>query len=61
MWRLYNTITDRNGLDTVRNLAINGAVFLVVGIALGVALAHIERGLREHPEERPTSLESEEP
>ncbi len=36
LWRVYNAITDSIGLDTVRNLAINLVLFLVVGAVIGV-------------------------
>jgi hypothetical protein len=36
LWRVYNTITDAIGLDTVRNLAVNVALFIVVGALTGV-------------------------
>ncbi|MDH7569864.1 MAG: hypothetical protein QHJ73_09795, partial [Armatimonadota bacterium] len=35
LWRLYNSITDRFGLDTVKNLLINLALFVVIGVAVG--------------------------
>lgn len=35
LWRVYNALTDANGLDSVKGLAINLALFVVVGIALG--------------------------
>lgn len=38
LWHLYNALTDRNGLDTVRNLVINLALFLIVGAGLGVGI-----------------------
>jgi len=38
LWKLYNALTERNGLDTVRNFAINLAVFLLIGLVLGLAL-----------------------
>lgn len=38
LWRVYNVLTDRNGLDTVRNLVINLVLFIVVGGIIGVAL-----------------------
>jgi drug/metabolite transporter (DMT)-like permease len=41
LWRVYNAITDRNGLDTVKNLVLNLALFVVVGVAIGVAAARI--------------------
>ena len=31
LWRIYNAITDRLGLDTVRNLLVNLALFVVLG------------------------------
>ncbi|GEM_PF-4907435 len=37
LWRLYNAIADGLGLDTVRNLFAVIALFVVVGIAGGVA------------------------
>ena len=43
LWRVYNGITDRNGLDTVRNLAINAIVFVVAGILLGLVVRRFWR------------------
>lgn len=37
LWRVYNAITDRLGLDTVRNLAVNFVLFVVVGGLCGLA------------------------
>lgn len=37
LWRVYNAITDRLGLDSVANLAINAALFIAVGAACGFA------------------------
>lgn len=37
LWHLYNAITDANGLDTVRNLLINLALFVAAGLVLGAA------------------------
>lgn len=36
LWRIYNTITDKLGLDTVRNLLVNLAMFAAVGLAAGL-------------------------
>ncbi len=44
MWRIYNAITDHYGLDTVKNLLINLALFIVVGIVLGVGIGLVRRG-----------------
>ncbi|HZT42018.1 MAG TPA: hypothetical protein VFA07_07500 [Chthonomonadaceae bacterium] len=38
LWHLYNALTDRNGLDTVRNLVVNLALFLLIGAGLGVGI-----------------------
>ncbi|MBI3948004.1 MAG: hypothetical protein HY321_18960 [Armatimonadetes bacterium] len=37
LWRLYNAVTGRLGLDTVANLIVNLALFVVLGAAAGVA------------------------
>lgn len=37
LWRLYNTITNRLGLDTVANLLVNLALFTALGVAAGIA------------------------
>jgi hypothetical protein len=36
LWTLYNTITDKLGLDTVKNLLTNLCLFIVLGVAIGV-------------------------
>ena len=36
MWNVYNGITDKLGLDTVKNLFVNLALFIVIGIIVGV-------------------------
>ena len=48
LWRIYNAITDHLGLDTVKNLAVNVTLFVVVGIVIGLAVA---RFLPKQPEE----------
>jgi len=48
LWRIYNAITDRNGLDTVKNLAINLALFVFVGVLIGVGAAIIDGSSRLH-------------
>ncbi len=35
LWRAYNAVTDRNGLDTVKNLFINLVLFVIVGTVIG--------------------------
>lgn len=39
LWTVYNAITDRLGLDTVKNLLVNLALFLVLGVLIGLGLA----------------------
>lgn len=39
LWRIYNAITDRLGLDTVRNLLVNVTLFVVIGAVTGYAMA----------------------
>ena len=34
LWTAYNAVTDRLGLDTVKNLLVNLALFIVVGIVV---------------------------
>lgn len=35
LWTLYNTITNSLGLDTVKNLLVNLALFVVIGVVVG--------------------------
>ncbi|MDR3709846.1 MAG: hypothetical protein P4L33_16240 [Capsulimonadaceae bacterium] len=37
LWKVYNLITERLGLDTVKNLLVNLALFAVVGLIAGLA------------------------
>ena len=37
MWHAYNAITDRLGLDTVKNLLVNLGLFVAVGLIGGIA------------------------
>jgi len=41
LWHLFNAITDRMGLDTVRNLVANAIVFVILGALLGAALGRL--------------------
>ena len=38
LWYLYNFITDRLGLDSLANLAVNIFLFLGVGVSVGLLL-----------------------
>lgn len=39
LWTVYNKVTDRLGLDTVKNLLVNLALFSLIGILVGWAAA----------------------
>ncbi len=43
MWFVYNALTNHYGLDTVKNLLINLAVFIGVGLAAGLILRRLPR------------------
>lgn len=43
LWKAYNAITDRLGLDSVANLVVNLALFVVLGVLAGLAVSHIMR------------------
>ncbi len=36
LWTIYNGIVERTGLDSVRNVVVNGLLFGGVGITLGI-------------------------
>ena len=36
LWKVYNAITDRLGLDTVKNLLVNLALFAALGVIAGL-------------------------
>jgi hypothetical protein len=40
LWKIYNLITDRLGLDTVKNLLINLGLFIALGIIAGIVIGH---------------------
>ncbi len=44
LWRIYNIITDHNGLDSVRNLIVNLVLFAAVGAVIGWIFARIYSG-----------------
>src|SRR5580700_11242665 len=41
LWTVYSAITNRLGLDTVLNLAVNLGLFIVIGIVVGVVLSRM--------------------
>ena len=48
LWTVYNVLTDRLGLDTVKNLLVNLALFVGVGIAAGLGAAWYGKRDRSH-------------
>ena len=36
LWTVYNAITEKLGLDTVKNLLVNLSLFIVIGVVVGV-------------------------
>lgn len=55
LWRIYNTITDHNGLDSIRNLFLNLALFITLGALLGIGLRRISGTDRENSTEKDAS------
>jgi len=43
LWPVYNAVTNRLGLDTVANLLVNLALFVVVGVTCGAGWAWLAR------------------
>jgi hypothetical protein len=43
LWRIYNGIEDRFGLDSVKALLLNLAFFAALGVALGVGVRAFRR------------------
>jgi hypothetical protein len=44
LWRVFNAIEGRFGLDSVKGLLINLALFAVIGLAIGVAVGRVLAG-----------------
>ena len=42
LWHVYNAITDRVGLDRVSNLFINLALFVGLGVVIGIASRRVK-------------------
>ena len=49
LWRVYNAIVNRYGLDSVTGLLINLGLFAVIGLLLGLAVAAVWRRLAAVP------------
>lgn len=49
LWRLYNALTDMNGLDTVRNVLVNAVVFVAIGAGIGLVAGRWKSGAATSP------------
>jgi hypothetical protein len=43
LWKVYNVITDRMGLDTVKNLFVQLGLFVALGVAAGLIASYMRR------------------
>jgi hypothetical protein len=43
LWKVYNAITDRLGMDTVKNLLVNVGLFVALGAIAGFAAGFVAR------------------
>lgn len=43
LWEVYNLITDRLGLDTVKNLLVQLALFVLLGVGAGLWIGRFLR------------------
>jgi lipopolysaccharide export LptBFGC system permease protein LptF len=42
LWTVYSAITNKLGLDTVANLAVNLGLFIVIGVVVGIVIAKMQ-------------------
>jgi lipopolysaccharide export LptBFGC system permease protein LptF len=54
LWHIYNRIEDHYGLDSVKAMLINLALFAALGIAVGMGFRFLWRSAR--PTNRPENL-----
>lgn len=52
MWHAYNAVTARFGLDTVKNLGINAAMFITAGIVIGWGFGYLWKTIRNYSRAR---------
>jgi cation transporter-like permease len=50
LWKVYNAITNRLGLDSVKNLLVNLALFAALGIGAGLAAGYMARKRGSDPD-----------
>jgi len=46
MWRVYNSLTQHFGLDSVKGLLVNLALFTIAGVILGLLIGFLNRKLK---------------
>jgi len=56
LWRVYNAVIGRYGLDSVKALVINLALFAGVGTAAGLAIGFATRRRRAEASQAETSV-----
>lgn len=57
MWHVYNRIVEALGLDTVKNLLVNLALFAALGVLLGLVLRVVRPRLKAETRPTPTPPE----
>jgi hypothetical protein len=43
LWRIYNSIEDHYGLDSVKAMLLNLSLFVVLGLAVGIGIRVVRR------------------
>jgi hypothetical protein len=46
LWQIYNLITDATGIDTVKNVVSNFALFVLVGLTLGAGIGLAQKRMK---------------
>ena len=46
LWQIYNRITDATGIDTVKNVVVNFALFALVGLTLGAGIGIVQQRIK---------------
>ena len=58
LWHVYNGIMGRYGLDSVKGLLLNLALFVVIGLAIGVVVGRYLNRHRVAPSQETSSTET---
>ena len=46
LWNVYNSITDKLGLDSVKNLVVNVVIFVLLGVVGGLIIGRLTNSSR---------------